>query len=842
MSGKTFHSSVFACVLFGALTLRAAAATNVVVGVNVYDEGVISQAAQDAEIKRLADSGVKTIRTSLSAKSAYFITQAFHHGIGSVVIVYPSYGGTAKPQGRWSRVPLSAANPKEFTAWLTPLLDQLEASGVRLTALELGNELNTSGSNADLPDPGSGRVLGISDLNNPKDAEGHAVAAGYRDYLKIMAALKDLRDHSRLNKATPILSGVSGDWGLPSAKSWDKKLGVSVPDSIEFLRRNGMDKLVDGYAVHVYPSGDPSKTVSARIAELEQKKIFAECGQGAKVCWLTEWGISNSDQSCPINDEKRAQVIQAEREAFQQYVNQEQLAAVIYYTWSGVPGTLDPMSIYRCGAVTVAGKAALSPMPLANPPVKTAPNSEHSLSGTYRSSTEHPRVFTTPADLNDLVRRINTPGSFSAQSFGRLSGQVKADLAAKKDWDATYSGCDLDIYLHAFSYEPTGGYTGEIRSESQLRAVMNVKPSLTPPAGAAIVASRLALYAALVKAGAHTAPGSPPPEQAATLAKRILLAWANRGLRDQKGRFLNSATQFCDGQGHFIHMSENAVGLQIGRGVVYSVHAQDLLQSIVAFDATEVAKVNAFHTAMFNLIHEASNFRFTLPELNHPDTVCELYSNHVAAHLTSLLAIARLMDDGRKFNAVLYGTDRSIPLAIPWTKYFDHAIYGKSDKPIACYKNPGPDSLRSHPSYQTSIVAPGEIEDRYRHEGTLQAFGYPMGVLGALFNMAEIMKNAGIDAYSYRGAHQQSIEMATQYYACYGKYVGFKKIVTADNARACADYQEYVGQLLNDVETPILIGAYRFPGNTAITELDAAAKAESRRDPIETTHFGRWRD
>ena len=273
MSRRSLSGSFIACILFVTLTLRVATAKDLVAGVNVYDEGVISQTAQDAEIERLADSGVKTIRTSLSAKSVDFIIQAFKHGMGSVVIVYPSYGGKAKPQGRWSRVPLSAANPEEFTAWLKPLLDQLEASGVRLTAFELGNELNTSGYNADLPDPGSGRVLGISDLNNPKDAEGHAVAAGYRDYLKIMAALKDLRDHSKLNKATPILSGVSGDWGLPSAQSWDKKLGVSVPDSIEFLRRNGMDKLVDGYAVHVYPSGDPSNTVSARIAELEQKKI-----------------------------------------------------------------------------------------------------------------------------------------------------------------------------------------------------------------------------------------------------------------------------------------------------------------------------------------------------------------------------------------------------------------------------------------------------------------------------------------------------------------------------------------------------------------------------------------
>ena len=41
--------------------------------------------------------------------------------------------------------------------------------------------------------------------------------------------------------------------------------GVSVPDSVEFLRQNGLDKLVDGYAVCVFPSGDQNRSVSQRV-------------------------------------------------------------------------------------------------------------------------------------------------------------------------------------------------------------------------------------------------------------------------------------------------------------------------------------------------------------------------------------------------------------------------------------------------------------------------------------------------------------------------------------------------------------------------------------------------
>lgn len=490
------------------------------------------------------------------------------------------------------------------------------------------------------------------------------------------------------------------------------------------------------------------------------------------------------------------------------------------------------------------GTLATGPMPPGDLAARTASEAYPSLAGSYASSAQHPRVFMTPTGMRDLITRINSSGSFSAQSFARLSSKVKADLAAKVDWDAVYSGCDLDVYLHAFSYEPTTGYADEIRTASQLGSAMHVKDGMAPPTGAAIVASRLALYAALVRAGAKTPPGAPSAGQAAALAKRILLAWANRGFRDQSGHFLNKAEQFCDAQQHFNVVVQNGVGLQVGRGIIYSVQAQDLLQSIGAFNSAQTNQLNVFHAAIFNLIREASNFRAALPQMNGPSTICERYSNHVGAHLLALLAIARLLDDdsGRRFDAALYGNDRSIPVAIPWTDWFNHAVYGEHDKPMSCHKNTGPDSLASHPSFQTAVVAPGEIEDRYRNANAGQAFGYTLGVLAGLFNMADLMKNAGYDAFEYRGTHHQSIEMATQYYACYGKTAGFKKTVTADNARACSDHQQYIGQIVNGLETDIVMGAYRFPGNSAITELEPAAKAAEGPDVLDAIRFGRWRD
>lgn len=352
---------VTVCILFGAVTIRADKPSKVVVGVNIWNEGYLSKTAQDAELKQMAESGVKTIRTSLFPNTTDFITSAFQHGIGTVAIVYPFLGTKAKSKGGWADIALSELNPQEFTAGFKPLLDKLEGAGVRLTAIELGNEINTSCCNGDLPDPGSGRELGLSDLNNPKDPEAHAVADGYRAYLKVMAALRDLRDNSKLNQQTPIITAGLADWGLPASKSPSKKVDTSLRDTIEFFRQIGMDKLVDGYGVHVCPSGDPNRPVSARISSLEEG-VFSACKQGEKPCWMTEWGIGDPSEFCPAVEGTRVKAIQSFHSALQHFASEGRLAGAIYYDWTEKPGKPDSWAIFRCGALTDAGKLALSPM------------------------------------------------------------------------------------------------------------------------------------------------------------------------------------------------------------------------------------------------------------------------------------------------------------------------------------------------------------------------------------------------------------------------------------------------------------------------------------------------
>jgi hypothetical protein len=455
------------------------------------------------------------------------------------------------------------------------------------------------------------------------------------------------------------------------------------------------------------------------------------------------------------------------------------------------------------------------------------------ISGSYHALAGHPRVFTTDAELKDLALRINRPASYSARRFGQLTGQTAHDLAATNDWDAAYSGCFIGPYLYAFSYEPQDGH------DAETQAALKPRPGAKAPAGGAVVAARLALYAALVKAGAIAPQGSPDADRAAALAKRILLAWADRGFpRDAQGRFLSLSGLSCDKTGKIVQYTGKALPLQLGRGVVYSVHAEDLLQSIGALNASEETRLNQLHTALFELIRQGYN-----QGAGSPQPACQRYANGGANGLAALLAIARLLDDSQRFNAVLHGNDRAIQVVLPWRRFFDGAIYGQSDHPMECYRNNGPDGLHSGLGFTTPDVAAGEVQDRYR-AGLLQTFGYPMFTLERLINAAEILRIAGFDPYGFRGMHGQSIEIALQYYACYGKTPGFYKTVSRENARACPNYEQYYGKAVNGVDPNIVFGAYRFPDNPAITAVEGTAKetASSGAFALDAILFGRWRD
>jgi len=343
----------------------------VIVGVNTVNPNQLNDQQQDQLIDELQAANVKTIRLPLANdQSVRFIVNAYQHGIGTILIIYPTAGSTnvrmrpADPSVGlgWRVAAFSDIDPSAFRGWVKAQLNAIEASGVRLTALEFGNEINSAGYDGDFTSSGYGRVFAIGDLSKVSDPQIAAITKGYLKYLKTLAVLKQVRDQSKLNRKTPILSAGLADPGLPGPpRSLDKQDWVSIAATLEFLRRHGMDKLVDGYAIHSYPNGDPTTPVAARIDVLSHD-AFSMC-TSAKPCWLTEWAFNNTNQSCPINDETRLRLIQTERQAFKYFADQGRLAATIYFSWNGNPGDKEnPGAIFSCGALTNAGQLALSPL------------------------------------------------------------------------------------------------------------------------------------------------------------------------------------------------------------------------------------------------------------------------------------------------------------------------------------------------------------------------------------------------------------------------------------------------------------------------------------------------
>jgi hypothetical protein len=480
----------------------------------------------------------------------------------------------------------------------------------------------------------------------------------------------------------------------------------------------------------------------------------------------------------------------------------------------------------------IAGSGTKLPLKPLDPPYPALPP----LGGSYRGLTQHPGVFITGDELKDIASRINRPGSYSMRRFDLLAKQIAKDLKSGIDWDVTYSGPDPVVYEYVFSYEP------QDQHDAQTRAALIIPPGAKAPAGAAIVASRLSLYAALLKAGAAPPPGAPGADESIALAKRILLAWADRGFRDKDGQFLALGSFTRDGHDR----PSSQLGLTLGRGIIYSAHAQDLLEGMGALNADEIRRLNAFHETIFDLIRQSENVLYA--GVGFPYSDCSRATNLATNANVGMLATARLLNDERKVKAVLFGGDPAVPVLAPWTHLFDRLIYGEADGPApGCVINYEPDSQSSvanHHDYQTMNAAPGEIADRFRNAEPGKGIAYSMFTLERLFDAAELMRIAGFDPYNYTGRHHQSLEIAMQYYACYAKGAGFYKTVTAENSGSCPNAAQYYGRTVNGVDRMLLIGAERFSGNAAITGLEVGAQetASTGAFSIDAILFGKWCD
>ena len=94
------------------------------------------------------------------------------------------------------------------------------------------------------------------------------------------------------------------------------------------------------------------------------------------------------------------------RMSFSHFANLGQLAALIYYDWTARPGAKDTFGVFRCGALTDAGKLALNPW---SPAVSQgAPAQANDALNSPSSGASD--VASHPSSLRDVIVGVNTVG------------------------------------------------------------------------------------------------------------------------------------------------------------------------------------------------------------------------------------------------------------------------------------------------------------------------------------------------------------------------------------------------------------------------------------------------
>ena len=365
---------ILSAVFYPVAATRAQDAS-AIVGINVVHPQYLAVDQQNDILKNLKAAGVKVIRTGITPddKAIDFIKRVYANGIKVEWITAPQFPPDAptrpyRPKefpGMWAGPPLSYADPDRSRAYFRALFDKLESAGIQLEAVELGNEINGAAFNPEFPLPGQGKQFGLRDLE--QDPEARQIGKGYLQYLKILAVLKDVRDHSRLNRHTPILSAGLAAYEAPEGPLWKgaTKDMVSVNATLAFMRANGLDALVDGYAVHVYPwaNGPGQADAAAGRRSRLRAYVLTQCrpagsGEG-KPCWLTEWGFKNDDTACPVKEDNQVALVREMRDNFRPYIQNGSLKALIYYAWID---TSENFGVFRCGALTETGRLAIAPL------------------------------------------------------------------------------------------------------------------------------------------------------------------------------------------------------------------------------------------------------------------------------------------------------------------------------------------------------------------------------------------------------------------------------------------------------------------------------------------------
>ncbi|MBB4187594.1 hypothetical protein GGE07_004263 [Sinorhizobium terangae] len=332
------------------------------IGINRVNLGWLSHSEQERVLKDIAASGATDVRLSLSRpvdKSIEALAIASRLGLRILLEIQLAnksyYPESARPRtgfGRlWDVYRLSDLDIDRYRKGLRDALRRIDALGIRLEAIEPGNEINHAGYNGDLAvyrKPGAPTPRTIADLKDRL-----AFERGLDNYVRVLEiSREEVRATVHSRKATVVSAGLSD----ASAKEADKR-GLERLDPRVFvaaLRNRGAESFIDAYGIHIYPGRKAAGALATRVNSLLD---FCQGADQGKPCWVTEWGIANTARSCPVDDRAREGAVRAMRATLGELMATGRLSAAYYYDWDTEP----TYRLWRCGKLSPAGAAAIRP-------------------------------------------------------------------------------------------------------------------------------------------------------------------------------------------------------------------------------------------------------------------------------------------------------------------------------------------------------------------------------------------------------------------------------------------------------------------------------------------------
>jgi len=194
----------------------------------------------------------------------------------------PNAGEDFRKRCGWSQgsAELSKINPAKLARRLRMQFDAVQAANLTIDAFEIGNEVDWTCFNGDVPDG-----------HAPSEAELMTAVRGYAHFLK--AASEVIHDPHYFPNAKIITFGIahgSDRWDHPPHHFSNPARMVAMLRSLDgFNYLDNATYHIDGYGTHIYP--DPDNLEQSVTDLIRQDAAILGLD---KPFWITEWGLPSN--------------------------------------------------------------------------------------------------------------------------------------------------------------------------------------------------------------------------------------------------------------------------------------------------------------------------------------------------------------------------------------------------------------------------------------------------------------------------------------------------------------------------------------------------------------------